>query len=247
MNNLEKIRKSGIGKGLAVLLSLSLLVLNFQGCGGSSSLGSDELKADVALSGNNTVVIQQLDGQFDAISSLAENPGKILSISLERSDGQAPVVVGLMFNPDGRPIIIAPDGRRALVEIGIRGIKPVVRLVNPETGEAYLEQAIESPAAAGKLASPADWVTTGIAVMGAAVIAWLGLKVVSLVAVGVGYIALAAIVAGAVVIGAGVVTRVFNLMGWEASDLVDLFRQSAHDLALIIAGTINKFQEIYNL
>jgi len=244
------LRKSMAGKGLAVLLSISLMSLSFQGCGGSgNTLASEKTEADIVLSGTNADVAAQLGGQYDAVSSLAKNPGKRLAISLERSDGQSPVMVELMFNPDGQPIIIAPDGRRALIEIGLRGIKPVVRLVNPGTGEIYLEQAIETPASklvAGEL-TVTDWITTGMAVVGAAIVVWLGLKVVGLAAAGLGYLALAAIVVGAVVIGAGVITRVFNLLGWEAADLVDLFRQSASDLALMISGAVKKFQEVYNL
>lgn len=236
---------------VALLLSFLLAIIPVVSCSSSPTRSSNQ-KADIVLTGTNSEVTKQLVGQYDVIAALAQKPGSSTSILVGTDDNNNPVIVYLSFDATGKPILTKPDGAQAALEFGLDGIKPVIRLTDINTGKIITQCIIESETIRAKLArgqslNPADWVQAGIVAIGVAIIAWLGLKAIELTVVGIGYLAMVAIIAGAAVVAGGVISSVFRTLGWSVDDFINLFRQSFADLADLIAGAIQKFQETYNL
>lgn len=241
--------KTFVRKTVSMALSALMALLPIVSCSGSNPTNSPA-KADITLTGTNDQVTRQMVGQYDAMTALAKNPGQTMRIAIAGSNAD-PVIVKFGFNQDGKPILTRPDGQQARLELGLDGIKPVVRLIELRSGKILAQQAIEPNAAAKtartQQASQSELVQAGMVAVGAAIIAWLGLKAIELTVVGIGYLALVGLVAGAAVIASGVMANVFKSLGWDADDFINLFRQSFNDLAAIISGAIKKFQETYNV
>jgi|GEM_PF-2747329 len=239
-----------VQKPIACILAALLAVIPATSCSRSNPASSPAPKADIVLTGTENDVTSQLVGQYDALAALAQEPGKSISIAVAGPSDE-PVIIKLSFNPDGKPMLTRPDGDQAMLELGLDGFTPVIRLVEVPSGKILSQSAIEASVAAkisrGEKLAQTDWIKTGIIAVGVAIAAWIGIKALGLAVVGIGYLAMAAIVVGAVVIAGGFVSNVFAAMGWSAEDLVNLFRQSYADLAEMIAGAIEKFQEVYNL
>lgn len=235
-------------QAVSCVLSLAVAILP-AGC--DNPVNSKESEADIVLTDTSTSdeVARQLVGKYDVVAALVKNPGQSLTIEAPDATGR-PVIVKLSFNREGKPVLTRPDGQQAVLELGLDGIKPVIRLVT-ERGQTFQQEVTDDNVAA-KIAratqiSPTDWAQAGIVAAGAVIIAWLGLKAIELTVVGIGYLALVALVASAAIITAGVVTKVFATLGWSAEYFINLFRQSFDDLAAIIAGAIQKFRETYRV
>lgn len=253
-----QLSRASVVRPVVWLLTLAIAALPFAGC---RNPASPEPEYDILLAGESEQdVARLLAGGYERITLLTQNPGEELRIGLPTEGGAVEVVV-LSFTKDSdndlRPVLTRSDGQRAYLRLGLDGLTPVVKFTdrdgNPLTIGGQQLSFIVDQSAMNKIMSqttalgPGDWLAIGIAAVAVGIVVWVGAGVVRLAAVGIGYLAVAAIVVGGVVIGVSAFNRLLEILGWEPADLIALFKTAFEDTVRILADAVEQFRQTYNI
>lgn len=238
---------------VAGLTSLEWLLV---GCNSPNPSGPDPFEADLLLTPDTAKTAAHMGGVFDPLTQLAQNPGQIYRIGLLNSDqnNSRMDVFELRFGKTQdidyiHPILRRPDQREAHIILGWKGLSPSLMLANYK-GEPLksadgtpIEVGWDEITPAAKLAdlNSFDLVNTGIAVLGMALVIWLGAKIAAVLFSALAFIAFNALIIGLLLYAVGVlpaaVQWVLDRLNWTLDDVKRFFEQSVATLAEIFLST----------
>lgn len=254
-----KMSRSRLLNPTVVVLVFAIAALPFAGC---RNPASSVPEYDILLAGDSEQdIAPAVFAGSERIVSLAQNPGEELRLGLPTESGGVEVVV-LSFLEDSkgdlRPTLTRPDGERAYLRLGLDGLKPVIKFTDREghlltaggqklifalPGTSVLSKAIVS----GGQIDLREWASVGIAALVGGIVFFVGASVVRIAAVGISYLAVAAILVGGVVIAAAALKGLLELLGWETADILALFQGSLEDTTRILADAVEQFRKAYNV
>lgn len=207
---------------------------------------TDPSGPDLILTGDPQMDADLARRQFVALQSMAEKPGREISVGLAGNDGAANEVLTLAFAQNqaaGYPHlrITRQNGEVANLVWGTKYLLPSIRFADDNGGTLKGRDGEELEFGLsdvfGRSAKPAfarDWLSTGIKIAAVAFAAWLGLSVSGYILAALAFLAFNAMVLGLLIVAVAAISPflkgILSTTGWTTDDVRSFFTQTASNL-----------------